>query len=246
MRRVTRSATTRSTAAKPIRKGHHVIDQALAVAEAIHRGDPTPGELRARRRELRNRYGSRGRIHILEQLGQAIRELTPFEIEVYRSPRVTWKLVQRIVRKGATRAELIQSFRSAIALPPIDRRRRRRRPTPPGLSGTYSFDPQAALDDPISYLAAALDAWLSAVGTPFRTAINQQSARAVQGMGVMDVGQSLSMLMASLTTRPGATANPAPVLPPDHALVLRMLKRVDEIRLTLQQTASLSAKHQGS
>ncbi|HEY0950538.1 hypothetical protein [Nocardioides sp.] len=71
---------------------------------------------------------SRGYISIVARLGHALKDLPPLEFELYRSPRVTLRLAQAIVRTDAGTLAIRQRLRQAItALPhPADRKRGRR------------------------------------------------------------------------------------------------------------------------
>jgi len=251
MRTVTRSATTPSTARRPIPRGKHVVDQALDVAHAVHHDTPSLKERRERRKALQPRYGSKGRISVLEQLGLTLATLPPLEIEVYRSPRITWRLIQRLVRKDTPSATVIRALRDAIAVPPRDGRRHRpKRGTPrrsPSL-GDSAFDPAAAAENPLAYLSSELDSWSHRIGAPLRALINQQladqTAAHLGNRGIHDVGQSLSSLMATLQSRRSSTHPNAqspiqpPAYPPTHELALRMLKRIADIQQLIEQTIS--------
>jgi hypothetical protein len=77
----------------------------------------------------RVRRRSRGYVSILVRLGRALAACTPEELAALRSPRITWKVAQRIVRTGVSDAEIRTQLRYALggfSTLNIDRRRHRK------------------------------------------------------------------------------------------------------------------------
>jgi len=106
-----------------------------------------------------------------------------------------------------------------------------------------SFDLALAEENPVAYLAAELDAWQRSIGAPLRALINKQSLQQAGDSGIRDVGQSLSMLMTSMIASRRHTNRPTvPPLSDDQALVIRMLKRIEDVQQTLEQTARMMSE----
>lgn len=105
--------------------GHHIVDRALDYA-ALQRSGLSAAQI-ARRRKKSNGY-----VSIVLRLGIALRTLDREEIAVFRSDRITWKLVQRLVRTGVTDAEIQRQLRYALggfSTHNIDRRKLRKHQT---------------------------------------------------------------------------------------------------------------------
>lgn len=115
------------TAGRPptLARRAHLIDRAVEWARRMDRGE---SQTDIRKSIPARSRPSRGYISIVARLGHALKDLPPLEFELYRSPRVTLRLAQEIVRTDATTLAIRQRLRQAITtLPhPADRKRGRR------------------------------------------------------------------------------------------------------------------------
>src|SRR5690606_13575235 len=82
----------------PARRAH-LIDRAVEWARRMDRGE---SQTDIRRSIPARSRPSRGYISIVARLGHALKDLPPLEFELYRSPRVTLRLAQAIVRTDAS------------------------------------------------------------------------------------------------------------------------------------------------
>jgi hypothetical protein len=214
-----------------------VIDRALDYAALAAQG-LTPAAIARRRRR------SKGYVSIVLRLGAAIRTLEPLELEVLRSPRVTWKVAQRIVRADADVATVRRKLRDAVAWPPDDRRKHRKGrspargapsspPTAPG-AFAWSWDSTGASTDPAAVLDAYL-AYLTSLHRDVSTRLRQTiGARAPTPPIPSFAGQSLRSLTRSVARMgTGAAESSAGVTPEDRA-TLATLAELDRIMATLR------------
>lgn len=223
----------------------HLIDQAIAWARRLDRGETQAAIIRsypARRRP------SRGYVSIVARLGHALKGLPPLELAAYRSPRVTVRLAQRIIRQHTDTLAVRHHLREAIASPPRDRRRTRGRrpdrrddrgdhagrPARPATEAAgdlfvWRWDGAAAERDPAAYVEAYLAfvrALQSAMSHRVRRAVARRTAPPIAL-----AGQSLTALAASIAAyqraRTAAAAGP-PVLRDEDRRALELLRRFDE------------------
>jgi hypothetical protein len=141
--------------------------------------------------------------------------MEPAELAALRSPRVTWKLAQRIVRTDADVGSIRHQLRLAVggfSTHNVDRRKHRvRRGTSGGGGGesapaaragaAWGWDESWFTRDPLDYVRhhlAHLAAVHRTVDARAQRHVSLRSARR------LSVGQSLSALQRSLAARPAA------------------------------------------
>ena len=181
----------------------HIVDRALDYVALAATGLSAARSARTRRR-------SAGYVSLLLRLGHASRTLEPSELAALRSPRITWKLAQRIVRTDADVGSIRHQLRLALggfSTHNVDRRKNRVRRAPPGsatgAAGEPSTRPGAAWGwdeswftrDPIDYVRHHLTHLATlhrAVDARAQRLASLHSARR------LSVGQSLSALRRSI------------------------------------------------
>ena len=106
---VTLAACDDDLAEPPKRDGRrtHIVDRALDYGALADQGHTAARIARKRRK-------SQGDVSIALRLGRAIVGLEPAEIAALRSPRITWKLAQRIVREDADVVGIRHQLRTAL------------------------------------------------------------------------------------------------------------------------------------
>lgn len=195
--------TRRSTSAAG--RSHHVVDRALEYA-ALHAEGLRAAEIARRRRK------SKGHVSILLRLGQAIRSCAPDEVEAFRSPRITWKLVQRLVRTSVSEVALRQQLRLALggfSSHTVDRRRLRRKRGTDGAEMVrrspntfiWELDPGWAARDPVGYAEAYL-AFLARLHRGVTTRIREVAVPPGVVHASPLVGQSLRQLSRRIQASP--------------------------------------------
>lgn len=135
----------------------HVVDRAADYV-ALHAQGLTVAQIARRRRR------SKGYVSILLRLGQVLATLPAGEVAAYRSPRITWALAQRVVRRDTPAVEVRAQLRYALggfSTHNLDRRRRGLRgprggapstmpapadPPTPGAGGSRAAPPVGAPD----------------------------------------------------------------------------------------------------
>ena len=182
------------------RRAGHVVDRALDYA-ALARGGRRGSDIARQRRR------SKAYVSILLRLGRALGECSPEELAALRSPRITWKLVQGLVRTEISDVVIRTRLRQALggfSSLTVDRRRHRKgRPgtTDPlrAPAGTYvwQWDAGWAARDPIGYVEA-YRAFLSRLQRDVTARLRAQ-AHAASTPGTPLAGQSLRQLSSSLT-----------------------------------------------
>jgi hypothetical protein len=134
----------------------HVVDRA-AVYVALADLGLTAAQIARRRRK------SKGHVSILLRLGRALRDLPEDERAALRHPRITWRLVQGLVRTDVDPASLRRQLRAALggfSTHNVDRRRGRRSgaaaapAAAPGVA--WGWDAAWFARDPVGYAAAHL------------------------------------------------------------------------------------------
>lgn len=187
----------------------HVLDRAAAYVALADQG-LTAAQIARRRRK------SPAHVSILLRLGRALAGLPEDERAALRSPRVTWRLVQRLVRTDTDAASLRRQLRAAVggfSTHNVDGRRRARRPAPapaapPAPGVAWGWDAAWFARDPAGYAAAHL-----AHVTHLHEVVAARAAAAVRARaaasvaGSVDAGQSLRGLqrrLAQLATAPAA------------------------------------------
>ncbi len=186
----------------------HVLDRA---AEYVRLSDQglTAAQIARRRRK------SPAHVSILLRLGRALVAVPEAEREALRSPRVTWRLVQRLVRIDVDSASLRKQLRDAVggfSTHNVDGRRRRARRTagdaPPATTApgvAWGWDATWFANDPTGYAAAHL-AHLAHV----HAVVAGRAADAVRLAGgtaaAIDAGQSLRGLQRRLRQATGPSA----------------------------------------
>jgi hypothetical protein len=165
----------------------------------------------------RRRRKSRAHVSILLRLGQALGSCTPEELAVLRSPRVTWKLVQGLVRADLPEAVLRERLRLAIggfSSYTLDRRRHRKgRRTgadpldAPAGTFVWQWDPVWAGRDPVGYVEA-YRAFLARMHRDVTARLRVRIGGTRAGATPL-VGQSLRQLSMAFT-RPGSASQTRP------------------------------------
>jgi hypothetical protein len=161
----------------------------------------------------RRRRKSKGHVSILLRLGRALAGLPADERAALRHPRVTWRLVQGLVRADVDAASLRRQLRAALGGFSTHNRDRRRQtararagvaPAAPAPGVAWGWDAAWFGRDPAGYAAAHLAHLVhlhEAVAARARQAVH---ARALAGL---DAGQSLRGLqrrLAELASAAGA------------------------------------------
>ena len=196
----------------------HIVDRAL-VAAAL-RKDRGWSAARIGRRWRRSRgYGS-----IVLRLGQALTGMSPMELEVLRAPGITYKVVQRTVRRGMDAQAVRRALVKEISWPTQDGRKRRGKGKADrgqgGLPG-WAWDSKLAAEDPLGFLAdyaTAVHEYHREISSKFRAVLDRSPAPFVAL-----AGQSIASLAASVA-RAGATA---PSLSPVNRQALKRLTELD-------------------
>jgi len=199
-----RCAITWGTDLEPLRRQHttkasHLVDRALNWAR--HTTGPGAITQAALRRSLPRRLRpDKAVISKLVTLGRALASVPARELDFYRSPRVTYKLVQRVARRGPSAHEIRSELRAAIVSPPVDGRTRGRRgyPRNQGAPASYHYywDPARAVADPELAVAHYL---------AFATALHRNVAATIRRAAALQLQtsprfneQSLAMLKRTL------------------------------------------------
>ncbi|GJG89502.1 hypothetical protein tb265_46830 [Gemmatimonadetes bacterium T265] len=185
----------------------HVLDRAAAYVALADHG-LSAAQIARRRRK------SPGHVSILLRLGRALADVPADERAALRHPRVTWRLVQRLVRADVDPGSLRRQLRAAVggfSTHTVDRRQQRTRRTPaaitPGVAGAapgvaWGWDAAWFARDPDGY-AAAHRAHLTHLHRVVagRAADAVRARRAAALAGRADAGQSLRGLQRSLARR---------------------------------------------
>jgi len=205
----------------------HIVDRALDYVALADQGHTAARIARKRRK-------SQGYVSIALRLGRAIVGLEPSEIAALRSPRITWKLAQRIVREDADVVAIRHQLRTALggfSSHNVDGRKHRkgRRASAGGpgerpLGVAWGWDAAWFARDPLGFAESHLR-YLAGV----QRSVQQRAARtsAARGADRVPVGQGLRTLQRSLAARAprGAVAVSA-ASPEQQALaVLEILER---------------------
>jgi hypothetical protein len=174
----------------------HIIDRALDYARLAEQGMSAARIARKRRR-------SEGYVSIALRLGRAIRGMEPGELDALRSPRITWKLAQRIVREDADAVAVRHQLRAALggfSTHNVDGRKHRKgrragrageRPT----GAAWGWDPAWFARDPLGFVDAHLR-YLSGL----QRVVQERAGRSVGARTAerVPVGQSIRSLQRSL------------------------------------------------
>lgn len=205
----------------------HIVDRALDYVALSEQGLSVSRIARKRRK-------SSGYVSIALRLGRAISGMEPSELAALRSPRVTWKLAQRIVREDADVVSIRHQLRAALggfSTHNADGRRNRkgRRIGPDAqraVGVAWGWDADAFARDPLAFAEAHLR-YLAGV----QQSVRQRATRAVGARQLerVSVGQGIRTLQRSLAAaQSGAPASGAPsgTSAERHALaVLEILER---------------------
>ena len=216
----------------------HVIDRAADYASLADRG-LTVARIARRRRK------STAYVSILLRLGRALQGLEPAEREAFRSPRITWSLVQRIVRGDTDVVSLRSQLRAALgglSTHNVDRRRHRAgraRAAEPVVGAAWMWDASWFDHDPLEYAAAHLTHL-----TSVHHGIQSRVARAIaqRSTSHVAVGQSLRTLQRAVAA---ASVTPAPATATDR-LVLATFASLDrKLAEAAAEIAALAAPGTG-
>lgn len=220
--------------------GRHIVDRALDYV-ALERGGLRAAQIARRRNK------SKGYVSIVLRLGHALGGLDRDEIAVFRSERITWKLAQRIVRAGATDAEIQRQLRYALggfSTHNIDRRKlRKHRGTvtgpklhsPQGLESNASvgqtdalgpepgvfvwrWDAGWAARDPGGYVDA-YRAHLASLHRGMTTKLREAAASRIAPASIPLAGQSLQQLMRLMAHQRSTRASSSGFRPEDRAAI---------------------------
>ena len=204
----------------------HVVDRALDYA-ALEASGLRAADIARRRRR------SKAHVSILLRLGRCLRACTAEELAALRSPRITWKLAQRLVRTSTADDLLRHRLRQALggfSRLTVDQRRHRRgrRAAVDPLSvpaGTHVWQCDAAwaARDPVGYVEA-YRAFLARLHRDVAARLHAASS-ADAGEPPVLTGQSLRQLTAGLATRPRPTASRTPA----RRAALERLRELDAL-----------------
>lgn len=215
-------------------RGRHVVDRALDYAALEATGLRAADIARRRRR-------SKAHVSILLRLGRALRGCTAEEVAAFRSPRITWKLAQQLVRTSTADDVLRHRLRQALggfSRLNVDRRRQRTGRMSPVdplrvQSGTYvwQWDPAWAERDPAGYV----DAYHAFLARMHRDLIARLHAPPSVGDGGQPAlsGQSLRQLTARLAMR--STTSTPPGRTPAQRAALDRLRALETILTDRQE-----------
>jgi hypothetical protein len=174
----------------------HIIDRALDYAQLAEQGLSAARIARKRRR-------SEGYVSIALRLGRAIRGMEPGELSALRSPRITWKLAQRIVREDADALAVRHQLRAALggfSTHNVDGRKHRKgrragRAAERPAGAAWGWDPAWFARDPLGFVDAHLR-YLSGL----QRVVQERAGRTVGARSAerVPVGQSIRSLQRSL------------------------------------------------
>jgi hypothetical protein len=238
------------------RVGRHVVDRALEY-QRLARAGCTPSDIARRKRR------SRAHVSILLRFGEVLTRVHDIEASVLRHPKITYKLLQRVIRRGTDDRTIYRALLSAITMPETDGRRRRRLrlpPPPPPVDPnafTFEWDPSWAERDPLGYLDA-LEAYLRrvqrGVDHRLRTLLRertisapaqaQQDSSVATVMQVAHAGGSLRALRAAMRQPqvPSHTSTfSAPEAGATERAILMRLAELDDLMRGLERRPSLDA-----
>lgn len=192
----------------------HIIDRALEYALLAEQGMSAARIARKRRR-------SEGYVSIALRLGRAIRGMEPAEIAALRSPRITWKLAQRIVREDADALAIRHQLRSALggfSTHNVDGRARRGRGRTAAerpVGAAWGWDAAWFTRDPLGYVDAHLR-YLAGL----QRVVQERATRAVgtRAADRMSVGQGIRSLQRSVARAAGEAAESSAHSPERRAL----------------------------
>lgn len=219
----------------------HIVDRALEYVALAERGLSAARIAKAKRK-------SQGYVSIALRLGRAIAGMEPAELEALRSPRVTWKLAQRIVRDGVDAVSVRHQLRSAVggfSSHNQDGRRRRRsralgRPgnEEPGraIGVAWGWDAAWFARDPIGFVDAHLRYLGGAHQSIHARAARAMAARTVErmpvGQGIRTLQRSVAAAHARAATGTVDGATDAPTADARRALALLELldRKLTEVR----------------
>lgn len=200
----------------------------------------------------RRRRRSKGYVSILLRLASAIDGLAALELEVLRSKRITWKLVQRIVRRDASIPWIREQLRLAVggfSRHNVDRRKyrgsragRRRDDARRALlestgGGWVAWDEARAASDPVAYCDWYIGQLLAVhreFGPRLRQALTAPLPNS-QLSTVPLVGQSLALLMAATTRAAASARRNAGGIPAEQQRALRALAQLDDFFRSLER-----------
>lgn len=192
----------------------HVVDRATEYARLADLGF-TAAQIARRRRK------SKGHVSILLRLGRALADLPDEERAALRHPRITWRLVQRLVRTDVDPGSLRRQLRAALggfSTHNLDGRRQRAAaprtaprtaeprsaPAPFGIATTsavaWGWDAAWFAQDPAGYAAAHLAHLTHLHQVVAERATHAVRARSASDLAAqVDAGQSLQGLQRRLT-----------------------------------------------
>jgi hypothetical protein len=173
----------------------HIVDRALDYVALAEHGFTAARIARKRRR-------SEGYVSITLRLGRAISGMELAEIAALRSPRITWKLAQRIVREDADVVSIRHQLRAALggfSTHNVDGRSRRGKAARPNADRSHGvawgWDAAWFARDPLGFVDAHLR-YLTGV----HQSVHQRAGRtvALQAADRLSVGQSIRSLQRSI------------------------------------------------
>lgn len=175
----------------------HIVDRALDYAALADQGMTASRIARKRRR-------SQGYVSIALRLGRAVQGMEPGELAALRSPRVTWKLAQRIVRQDADVVSIRHQLRTALggfSTHNVDGRKHRKARRAAGgveraVGVAWGWDAAWFARDPAGYVDAHLRYLL---GVQRSVAVRAQRAVGAHGIERLSVGQGIRSLQRTLS-----------------------------------------------
>lgn len=202
-----------------ISKGH-IVDRAIGVARLLSTTGLSQVEL-ARAFRL-----SPGVISRLAGVGAVLARLSDLQVARFRSPLITWKVVQGIPIRGRADTEVLAALGAPLVTGPCDKRTRRsKRPgrgsSPRLVTLDWVRDPSLTGNNPATFIRA-YRAYLrelhEAVAQTLRETI---AAGQVKDAGIPLAGQSLRELVAATTRRT------LPPMSPDAVEARRLFAALD-------------------
>ena len=193
----------------------HIVDRALDYVALADQGLSAARIARKRRR-------SQGYVSIALRLGRAIVGMEPDEIAALRSPRITWKLAQRVVREDADVIGIRHQLRAALGgfsshnLDGRKHRKGRRAAAAPerAIGVAWGWDAAWFARDPIGFAESHLQYLAGLQRTVRQRAARSAAARGVErvsvGQGIRTLQRSLAAARAPFGADPSAAPDAAP------------------------------------
>lgn len=226
----------------------HIVDRALDYAQLAEQGMSSARIARLRRR-------SAGYVSIALRLGRAIRGMEPAELAAFRSPRITWKLAQRIVRDDADPLAIRHQLRAALggfSSHNVDGRKHRKRARGAASSAArqrpvgaaWGWDAVWFARDPLGFVDAHLRYLVGLQRVVQERATRAAGTRAVDRVPVGQGIRSLQRSLARVTRDESAVRGVGAAEPPTPER--RALVALDIIAAKLAEARAAADESLGS